>query len=118
MRDLGINQAGFAGAIASLEDENHVKKYKELVDEGREFYHNQFNAMGLEYIPGETPFLMVKLNMPSKVVQRRLMAKNVFVRKGDDWYMPGYLRISIGFPEENRACVTAFKEIMKHRSPS
>ena len=111
-RDMGINQAAFAGGLASLEDEKHVEKYKELVHEGRKFYYEQFSALGLKYIPSTTPFLMVNVNRPSKLVWKKLAAKNVFVRKGEDWQMPRYLRISIGFPEENRACVEALKKIL------
>ncbi len=111
-RSMGINQAAFAAGVASIEDDRHVQKYKELVSEGKEFYYQAFESMGLNYIPGVTPFLMVQVNRPSKVVQKKLADKHVFVRKGEDWYMPGYLRISIGFPEENRACVEAIKKIL------
>ena len=111
-RSMGINQAVFAGGLASLEDENHVEKYKELVREGREFYYEQFDSLGLKYIPSTTPFLMIEVNMPSKIVRKKLAAKHVFVRKGEDWQMPRYLRISIGLPEENRACVEGLKRIL------
>ncbi len=111
-RDMGINQAAFAGGLASLEDEKHVEKYKELVQEGREFYYQQFDSLGLEYIPSTTPFLMVKVNLPSKVARKKLADRHVFVRKGEDWQMPHYLRISIGFPDENRVCVEALKKIL------
>jgi histidinol-phosphate aminotransferase len=111
-RDMGINQAVFAGGLASLEDEKHVEKYKKLVREGREFYYEQFDSLGLKYIPSTTPFLMVNVNRPSKVVWKKLAAKHVFVRKGEDWQLPRYLRLSIGFPEENRTCVEALKKIL------
>jgi len=111
-RSMGINQAAFAGGLASLEDEKHVEKYKVLIREGRKYYYEQFDSLGLEYIPSTTPFLMVKVNRPSKVARKKLAAKHVFVRKGEDWQMPSYLRISIGFPEENRACVEALKKIL------
>jgi len=111
-RSMGINQAVFVGGLASLEDERHIQKYKELIREGREFFYEQFNSLGLKYIPSTTPFLMVRVNMPSKVAKKKLAAKHVFVRKGEDWQMPSYLRISIGFPEENRTCVDALKRIM------
>lgn len=111
-RDMGINQAAFTGGLASLKDGKHVEKYKKLVREGREFYYEQFDSLGLKYIPSTTPFLMVNVNRPSKVVWKKLAAKHVFVRKGEDWQMPRYLRLSIGFPEENRACVAALKNIL------
>jgi histidinol-phosphate/aromatic aminotransferase/cobyric acid decarboxylase-like protein len=50
--------------------------------------------------------------IPSKAAQKKLEAKKVYVRKGEDWYMPGYLRISMGFPEENKACVEAMKKAL------
>jgi histidinol-phosphate aminotransferase len=111
-RNLGINQAVFAGGLASLEDEKHVKKYKKLVSEGKEYFYSQFDSMGLEYIPTTTPFLMVKVNMASRVAIKKLASKNVFVRKGEDWQMPEYLRITMGFPEENKACISALKKVL------
>lgn len=109
---MGINQAAFAGGLASIEDENHVQNYKKFVREGKEFFYEQFDSLGLKYIPSITPFVMVKVNRPSKAVQKKLAAKHIYVRKGEDWYMPGYLRISMGFPEENRACVEALNSIL------
>jgi histidinol-phosphate aminotransferase len=54
--NIGINQAVFAGGLASLEDEQHVQKYKNLVKEGQEYFYHQFDSMGLKYIPTTTPF--------------------------------------------------------------
>lgn len=111
-RDMGINQAVYAAAVNSLEDENHIQNYKKLMKEEREFYSQQFRSMGLEYIMGIAPFLMVKVTTDSKALQKKLARRHVFVRKGEDWQMPGYLRISIGLPEENRACIRALKETL------
>jgi histidinol-phosphate aminotransferase len=111
-RNMGINQAVFAGGLASLEDEKHVQKYKKLVSEGTEYFYSQFDSMGLKYIPSTTPFLMVKVNMASRVAIKKLASKNVFVRKGEDWQMPEYLRITMGFPEENKACISALKSVL------
>jgi len=111
--DMGVNQAAYAAGVASLEDEKHIQKYENLVSEGKEFYYKQFDSMGLNYIRSITPFLMVKLNTSSKMVQKKLADKRVYVRKGEDWYMPGYLRITIGFPEENEACAAELKRVLK-----
>jgi histidinol-phosphate aminotransferase len=113
--DLGINQAALAGGIASLEDQDHVENYLQLIDEGRRFYYEQFDAMGLKYIPSRAPFLMVRVDMSSAIAQRQLAARGVLVRNGEDWHMPGFVRISIGLPEENGACVQALKGILMSR---
>lgn len=111
-RDMGINQAVYAAGVSSLEDENHIQKYKKLIREEKEYYSKQFESMGLTYIPSKTPFLMVKTDMPSKIAQKKLADRNVHVRKGQDWEMPDYLRISIGLPEENRVCVEKLKQVL------
>jgi histidinol-phosphate/aromatic aminotransferase/cobyric acid decarboxylase-like protein len=46
------------------------------------------------------------------VLGAEIQAKNVFVRKGEDWQMPGYLRITMGLPEENKACISALKSVV------
>ena len=55
---------------------------------------------------------MVKVNMASKVAIKKLASKNVFVRKGEDWQMPSYLRITMGFPEENKTFISALKKVL------
>jgi histidinol-phosphate aminotransferase len=111
--DMGVNQAAYAAGLASLEDEKHTQKYKDLVKEGKELYYKQFDSLGLSYIRSITPFLMVKLNTSSKMAQKKLADKRVYVRKGEDWYMSGYLRITIGFQEENEACAAEIKRVLK-----
>ena len=44
-------------------------------------------------------------SLKNEVAQKKLASKNVFVRKGEDWQMPDYLRITMGFPEENKAFI-------------
>src|SRR5439155_18592029 len=48
---FNVNGIGQIGAIAALEDFEHVVQSKRIVDAGRAFLEEQFGAMKLEYIP-------------------------------------------------------------------
>ena len=112
MGSLGINEAVYGAAMLCLDDQEHVARYVKVSAEGREFYYREFDSLGLKYIRSVTPFLMVDVEQDSEQVVKKLRKKKIFIRKGKDWQMPTFLRISMGTMAENRACLLALKEIL------
>ena len=108
----GINQAVYGAAMLCLDDQEHVARYLRLAAEGRDYYYREFDSSGLKYIRSVTPFLMVDVKQDSEQVMKKLQKKKIYIRKGKDWQMPTFLRISMGTMAENRACLSALKEIL------
>jgi len=108
----GLNIAGREAAKASLRDQDHINKSVSLTKEGREFYYRSLDAMEINYIPSQTPFLMVEVKRDSSQVVKALKKKRMLVRKGEDWQMPSFIRISMGLMEENQICLKALKEVL------
>src|SRR4029077_4528405 len=48
---FNVNGIGQIGALAALEDEEHLRETKRVVDAGRDYLESQFRAMKLEFAP-------------------------------------------------------------------
>jgi histidinol-phosphate aminotransferase len=107
-----MNLAGYGGALASLHDHEHVNKFLKHAKHCKKFYEKELTALGLNYITGNSPLLMVEVGEDSKIFVEKMAKENVFVRKGEDWDMPTHVRISYGLDEQNQAAVAALKKLL------
>jgi histidinol-phosphate aminotransferase len=74
---------------------------------------SELEALGLEVVPSQTNFLLVRTPRDAGQITQELLHKGVIVRPMHAFGLgDGALRISIGLPAENRRCIEALKEIM------
>ena len=97
---FNANSIAQAGAIAGLADNEHQQKTKAITDEGRRVIEDAFARMGLKYVPSSANFVMVHVGDGGEVF-KRLMKKGIIVRSMVSYYLPAYIRVSIGTPEQN-----------------
>ncbi len=111
---FNVNSIAHVGALAALKDEAHQHETKRLVDEGRAYLQEQFAAMKLHFVPGAANFTMVKVGDGAAVFEK-LLARKIIVRPLKGYQLPEWVRISVGTMEQNKQCIAALKEILKHR---
>ncbi len=112
---FNTNVAAQAAAIAALGDEAFLKKSAETNAQGYKELVQAFEEMGLEYVPSYGNFVLVKVGDDDDAgarVNLELLKRGIIVRPVKGYKLPKWLRISIGLPEENRAFIKAFKEIL------
>ncbi len=110
-----INQMTMVAALAALQDHDHIQQTIELTVTGRERLRERLQAMaGVTVWPTQANFLLMQTEMDSKQVARRMMEQGVIIRELSGFYMPGYLRVSVGMPEENDLFVELLKKIIGH----
>jgi histidinol-phosphate aminotransferase len=97
---FNANSIAQAGAIAGLADTDHQQKTKAITDEGRKIVEDAFAQMGLKYTPSAANFVLVHVGDGGEVF-KRLMKKGIIVRSMVSYYLPEYIRVSIGTPEQN-----------------
>ncbi len=84
-----------AGAIAGLQDEEHMRKTRELTHEGRELFESEFRALGLEYVPSFANFVLVNVGDGDAVFQA-LLKRGIIVRAMRSYKLPAWIRVSVG----------------------
>src|SRR5438477_490151 len=69
-----FNVSGVAqtGALASLDDDEHLRETKRITDEGRAYLQDQFESMGLQFVPSAANFVLVKVGSGASVFAKLL----------------------------------------------
>lgn len=98
-------------ALAALADAEHVCRTVENNAAGMRFYEDAFREMGLEWIPSQGNFILVKVGQGRKVFND-MLARGVIVRAQDGYGLPEWIRISIGTPAENARCLEVLREVL------
>ncbi|MBI5970797.1 MAG: histidinol-phosphate transaminase [Deltaproteobacteria bacterium] len=109
---FNVNSLAQAGAIAALDDDEHLQKTLKNNREGKKYLFAELSALGYPCVPTHANFFLVNVG-DGPAVYQSLLKKGVIVRPMASYNMPGYIRVTIGMPEENRRFVAAFARIVK-----
>jgi len=105
----GISQVA---ALASLEDPDQVQRSFQLVQDGKQYLYEQFEQMGLSYVPTQANFIFVDVGIDSRKCFDELMRRGVTVRTGDIFGTPTHIRVTIGTMEQNRKFIEALRDVL------
>ncbi|MBM3902396.1 MAG: histidinol-phosphate transaminase [Verrucomicrobia bacterium] len=108
---FNINSIAQAGAIAALEDADHLARTRATNRQGLEYLHAAFLQMGLEFQHSHANFVLVKVGDGAKCFSE-LQRLGVITRPMGGYGLPAWLRVSVGTPAENHRAVTALKQIL------
>lgn len=107
-----VNTLAQDAAVASLDDDSHIRRTRDLVGTEKAFLKQEFDRLGLESRTGEGCYTMIKLPMSDTLAYRKLMAHGVMVRSMTGFRYPNWIRVSIGAHEAMEAFTTALKKIL------
>jgi len=111
-RPFQHSSLALAGGIAAVQDQDHVRKTIALVHEGKHYFYQQLDALGVEYWPSEANFVMIRPKGDADRVYQQLLEKGIMTRPTSKNGLPGYLRVTCGLPEANHAFIAALTETM------
>ena len=109
---FNVNAVAQWAALAALEDHEHVQRSLEVNRQGMEYLTKEFARLGLEQVPSQANFILVRVGSGNQVFQQ-LLAQGVIVRPMAAYEFPEYVRITVGTMEENRRCVEALDKSLK-----
>ncbi len=110
---FNVNMLSQAAAIACLENWHEVEGRARRNREQLEWMAAELTALGLQVVPSQTNFILVRCDGDAGRLTNELLHKGVIVRPMHAFGLgEGALRISVGLPQENQACITALKEIL------
>jgi histidinol-phosphate aminotransferase len=109
---FNTNSVALAAAAAALDDEEHVRRAREVNDEGLVTLGQGFTERGLDYIPSLGNFISFKLPRPAGEVYQGLLENGVIVRPVASYGLPEHLRVSVGTADENRRFLQALDRVL------
>jgi histidinol-phosphate aminotransferase len=93
---FNVNRAALAAGCASLRRSDLVDERRRENEAARETLAERLRALGLDPIPSEANFLLVDTGADDVAVAQALLRAGLLVRPGQDFGMPGYIRVTIG----------------------
>ena len=109
---FNVNQLAQLAAIEAIDDIDHIKQSRDLNSIERDRMMAALESVGMECIKSQGNFISFKGEFNSEEMFLSLMKLGVIVRPIDNYEMLGYLRMTIGTPEENDYFFNHFKKLL------
>jgi histidinol-phosphate aminotransferase len=105
---FSVNRLAAAAALAALDDDEHVRRTRELNAKGIEYLEEELAALGLDVYPTDANFILVRAGADA---YEKLLLDGVIVRPMQSFGLDEHVRITIGTPEENERVVKALRKL-------
>jgi len=107
-----MNNVALRGAIAALDDREHVEKsiWHNRVE--REFLYAGLDDLELPYAPSQSNFILVKPGYDPQLIYERMLEKGVIIRPMAAFRAPDCFRITVGTRTENERFLRVLGEVM------
>ena len=109
---FNINSLAQAGALAALDDEEHIQRTRTNNLAGLKFFEQSLAQLALEYVPSSANFILVQVGDGSRV-WGGMQKLGVITRPMSGYGLPAWIRISIGTPAENARSLTALRTVLQ-----
>ena len=110
---FNVNTIAQIGAIAAMDDHQHLKKTVDNVWQGMDFLTEKLEELGCRVMPSETNFILVDIGRDAKMVYEKMLREGVIVRAMTAYGLPNHIRITVGLHEENLRCIEALRKVFK-----
>jgi len=113
-----VSLVALAAALAAVEDKEDQARKRQAILEGRQYLLSELAKIpGLRPFPSEGNFVLVDAGASGKTAKEivdRLLEEGIFIRPMAVHHLgPGFVRITVGTPEQNRRCVEAFRKVVE-----
>lgn len=108
---FNINSIAQAGALAALDDGEHLTRTRDNNRAGLKFFERELHKAGIQFVPSSANFVLVKVGDGQRVFSE-LQKRGVITRPMGGYQLPEWIRVSIGTPEENQRCLSCLLGIL------
>jgi len=111
---FSVTSMAEAGAIAALDDADHIRKSLENNAAGVKWLTGELRDLGLRVVPTWANFLYVDVGEDAMALGKRMQAEGIIIRPlSGGWGAPQAIRITIGTPEQNAKLVSVLKRVLE-----
>ncbi len=111
---FNLNSFSQAAARVILEYRDLFRKQiQDILQQREELWQGLQNIEGVTSYPSAANYILFRTNHESKAIYQGLLEKGILIRRLGGPELPGFLRVSVGTPEENRPFLQALAEVLK-----
>jgi histidinol-phosphate aminotransferase len=109
---FNVNGLAQVGALAALDDTEHVERTLATNREGMAYLEDALTRLGIAFVPSQANFLLVHVGR-GLAVYDALLRRGVITRPMDAYGFPAHLRVTVGLAEENLRFVEALAAVLR-----
>ncbi len=109
---FNVNRLAQIAAVAALEDQDFVRRSKEMNSEGKKYLETAYTKLGLKWVPSHANFYLVDFERPAAPIYEALLRKGFITRPVANYGLANHLRITIGTEAQNRGLIGALEEVL------
>jgi histidinol-phosphate aminotransferase len=108
---FNLNAMAQIGALAALDDDEHLQRTRRNNREGLRFFEDAFRQWPLKFVPSAANFVLVEVGDGQRVFGE-LQKLGVIVRPMAGYQLPSWIRITVGTPAENTRCLAGLQRVL------
>ncbi|MDO4224244.1 MAG: aminotransferase class I/II-fold pyridoxal phosphate-dependent enzyme, partial [Acinetobacter sp.] len=106
---FNVNHLAMVAGVAALQDQDFIEQSREVNKQGMAQLQAGLQALGLDYVPSRTNFLLVNVQRDAVQTFQDLLREGVIVRAVG---IEQHIRVSIGTADENAIFLAALKKVL------
>jgi histidinol-phosphate aminotransferase len=110
---FNVNILALAAGVAALSSKKHILLSKELVQSGRRLFYEELDALGIEYIPTQSNFILIDCKQDSQELDQYLLQNGIIIRPTHSFGLPNHIRVTFGTAEQNDRFFKLFRAAWK-----
>ncbi|MBM7623832.1 histidinol-phosphate transaminase [Sporohalobacter salinus] len=107
-----VNSMAQVAAEATLQDQNHLDRSREVNFKGKEYLYQEFERLGLEYVPTEANFILVDVKKDANKVFADMQQRGVIIRNAQAFGYETMIRVTIGTREQNQRLIDTLEKVL------
>ena len=108
---FNTNSVAQAGALAALDDVEHVRRTRANNAAGRQHFEQALRELRLEFVRPAANFILLRVGDGARVFGE-LQQLGVITRPMGVYQLPEWLRITLGTRAENERCLAALRKVL------
>ncbi len=109
---FNANALAQVAATAALDDTEFVSRTLDVVRDGLSYLQSQINDLGLEHLPTQANFFLIKVPGGAKKTYELMLREGVIIRAMDSYGLNDFIRVNVGLPEENERFIQTLKKVL------
>ncbi len=112
---FNVNAVAQSAAIAALGDTDFLNKSVDHVAKWAPKIEAEVKKLGLKAFPSAGNFVLIGLSTPEEAdaLEQFLSARGLIIRGMRGFGLPGYVRMSVGTDEDNKAVIAAISDFIR-----
>jgi histidinol-phosphate aminotransferase len=109
-----LNIGAYGALLATLKDHEHLERSQKFAKDTTAYYKTECEKLDLAYVTGKVdlPYILIELGDQTNPIQEELQKRKIWVKKGEFWDLPRYIRVSFGLPKENKAFFNVLRKLL------